>query len=198
MLPHVDVYKILPDGFQWGYWKGYRLPVTPRCPMVWTPLGTSMQWYHNTWDLRSHEVTYFWPGTWYVIHSFYTPAMDFNGCYCDIVKPNPAFRQDSPSMQYVDLYVDVVVRPDHSVYTKDEEVYARAAEAMPDLRDHRTEVFEEFAALADHARNWTGPFAIIPEHLLRADWHQLTAGDPSWQDEIRAQWPMLVDGSSHP
>ena len=188
MLQEVEIYKMLPNGSQWGYWHAYRLPVSAACPMVWTPIGTAMHWQHNTWEAKSNEITFFWPTRWYVIHAFYTREKTFFGCYCDIVMPNPPVDPAATTLRYVDLYVDVVVKPDHSVYTKDEEVYARAMKQTPNLVPIRDQAFAELATLATHARDWTGPFAFIAEQIVRTDWQLLDPSSAEFTSDCAQQW----------
>ncbi len=188
MLTPVEVYKVLPDGSQWGQWSGFHLPIDPRCATVWTPLGVPMHWRPATWEARNHAVAFFWPGRWYVIHAFYDGAGDFAGCYCDIVLPNPPVLPDAPEMRYTDLYIDVVVRADRTVFTKDHEVYARAEALNPTLRDLHAEAFAELDALAAHAEAWTGPFAAIGPRLIRTDWQTLDPSSAEYREACTQQW----------
>jgi len=70
------------------------------------------------------------------------------------------------------LYLDVVVREDRSVYTKDQQVFEWAAMRYPVVRKARGQVYDEMGRLEEHARQWTGPFAFIPTRLPRTDWEQ--------------------------
>jgi hypothetical protein len=188
MLATVEVRKMLPDGSQWGHWSGFRLPVSANCPTVWTPLGTSMHWLPGTWHLDKHEISFCWPGRWYVISAFYDPAGSFAGCYCDIVTPNPRVTDDAPEIRYTDLYIDVVVRPDRTVLTKDEEVFARAMQVIPSLKPIRARAFAELDELAAHAHAWSGPFAPIHDHLSRTDWHMLDPKSPDFAAACASEW----------
>lgn len=188
MLAPVDVRKMLPDGSQWGQWSGFHLPIDPRCATVWTPIGTAMHWRPGTWEAHNHSVAFFWPGRWYVIHAFYDAAGKFAGCYCDIVLPNPPMLPDAAEMRYTDLYIDVVVRGDRTVYTKDQEVYARAEAVNPTLRDLRAEAFRELDLLAAHAEAWTGPFADIGPQLARTDWATLDPASAEYREARTHQW----------
>jgi protein associated with RNAse G/E len=149
-----------------------------------------MHWQPATWDAENHAIAYFWPGRWYVIHTFYTRGGVFAGCYCDIVLPNPTVAPAASDMRYTDLYVDVVVRADRSVFTKDQEVYDRAMLKHDALVAMHDEVFRELAALANHAEHWTGPFALISDHLARDDWHTLDPADPDFVAACADQWPI--------
>jgi hypothetical protein len=41
----------------------------------------------------------------------------------------------------------------------------------------------------EHARHWSGPFAIIPRHLPRTDWEKLSP------EKIRAEMRAAVAGN---
>ena len=188
MLAAVEVYKMLPDGSQWGQWSGYRLPVSAACATVWTPIETPMHWRPHTWNATNHAIAFFWPARWYVIHAFYDRAGDFAGCYCDIVTPNPPVAPHAKQIQYTDLYVDVVVRADHSVITKDQEVYDRVMRHNPEVAALHDDAFRELDALAAQAVAWTGPFAVIDAHLLRTDWETLDPTSATFAEACANQW----------
>ncbi|HWS85250.1 MAG TPA: hypothetical protein VN207_13430, partial [Ktedonobacteraceae bacterium] len=77
-------------------------------------------------------------------------------------------------MIYTDLYIEVVVLEDYSVYTKDHEVFDRAAQHFPIVEQSRQRSFEVLGWLEEHARNWTGPFSVIPRQLPRTDFEKLS------------------------
>ncbi|MBE3561721.1 MAG: DUF402 domain-containing protein, partial [Ktedonobacteraceae bacterium] len=127
MLLEADVRKMLVNGDQWGRWRGYQLPISDRYVTIWTPIGTAMHWKPRTWISQKHSISYFWPCEWYTIHIGYDEDGRFASGYCDVVLPTPAYTSTSRELLYTDLYVDVVVCEDYSVYTKDQEVFDRAA-----------------------------------------------------------------------
>jgi hypothetical protein len=85
-----------------------------------------------------------------------------------------SLNSTSRELIYTDLYVDVVVRDDYSVFTKDHEVFDRAALRYPIVEESRQKAFEALNWVEEHAKNWTGPFSDIPQHLPRTDWETLT------------------------
>ena len=188
MLAPVTVHKILPDGSEWGYWDGFHLPVTTECALVWTPMATPMHWRYSTWPARHHEITFFWPNRWYVINAFYNNDLRFAGCYFDIVLPNSPDLLNAGEMRYTDLYVDVVVGDDYSVYTKDEEVYERAMRHNAELAELHDRAFSELVALADHARNWTGPFTAIAPTITQLEWQLLDPQSEEFAQARDRQW----------
>ncbi len=177
MLLEADVYKMLVNGDQWGMWSGYQLPLSEQYVTIWTPIGTEMHWKPGTWISTRHSITYFWPAAWYTIHANYDADGHFAGCYCDLVLPSPAYTSASRELTYVDLYVDVVMRADRSVFTKDHEVFERAAMRYPIVEESRATVFAEMARLEAQAKDWIGPFAVIPKRLPRTDLETLSAAD---------------------
>jgi protein associated with RNAse G/E len=193
MLASVELFKMIPDGTQWGQWSGYHLPIDPHCTTVWTPAGTAMHWSYRTWEAQNHALAFVWPGRWYVIHAFYDPAGDFAGCYCDIVLPNPPVSPSATEIYYTDLYIDVVIRSDRSVFTKDEEVYARAMRVLPQLVELHDDAFRELATLAAHAQAWTGPFAAIGPHLARTDWATLDPSSATYLEARTQQWGATLE-----
>ena len=179
MLLEADIFKMLVNGDEWGAWKGYQLPISDEYICIWTPLGTPRHWKPHHWKpdsffSKNHSLSYFWPGAWYTIHIGYHNDGSFNDGYCDVILPTPPYTSTSRELIYTDLYIDVVIREDRSVYTKDQEIFDRAALRYPIVEESRQKAFEVLDWLEEHARHWTGPFAVIPEHLPRTDWQTLS------------------------
>jgi protein associated with RNAse G/E len=175
MLLSTTIRKLLVDGNQWASWHGYHLPVSNQYIVVWTPMGTEMCWKSGTWISQKHQLTYFWRDAWFTIHIGYDQSGGFLSGYCDIVLPNSDYTNTTQEMIYTDLYIDVVVLQDYSVYTKDHEVYDRAAQHFPIVEQSRQRSFEALDSLEKHARSWTGPFSVIPRQLPRTDFEKLSA-----------------------
>jgi len=76
------------------------------------------------------------------VHIAYHPDGSFSDVYCDIVLPTPDYTSTSRELIYTDLYIDVVIREDGSVYTKDQEVFDRAALRYPIVEESRAKAFE--------------------------------------------------------
>lgn len=180
MLLEADIRKMLVSGDQWANWKGYQLPISEQYIAIWTPMGTEMCWKPGTWTSEKHQLSYFWPNAWYTVHIGYHKDGSFASGYCDVVLPTSLYTSTSRELIYTDLYVDVVIREDYSVYTKDQEVFERAALRYPIVEQSRQKSFEVLDWLEEHAKNWTGPFTIMPRQLLRTDFEQMSpeeAGD---------------------
>jgi protein associated with RNAse G/E len=186
MLVQADIYKMLVSGDPWGEWSGYQLPVSDQYVTIWTPRGTKRHWKPHKWKPNfflsdRHSLSYFWPGAWYTIHLGYFQDGSFSDGYCDIILPTPDYTSTSRELVYVDLYIDVVIREDFSVYTKDQEVFDRAARHYPIVEESRRKAFEMLDRVEEYAKSWTGPFSVMPRRLHRTDWEQL---DP---ETIRAE-----------
>ncbi|MGH2480665.1 MAG: hypothetical protein ACRDHW_13505, partial [Ktedonobacteraceae bacterium] len=107
----------------------------------------------------------------------YTQDGRFSWGYCDVTLPTPAYTSETRELIYTDLYVDVVIREDYSVYTKDQEVYERAAQQYPIVAESRQKSYEVLDWMEEHARNWSGPFTVMPKQLPRADWEDLSESE---------------------
>ena len=123
---------------------------------------------------NSYALTYFWRDAWFTIHIGYSENGDFLSGYCDVVLPNTDYTNTAQELVYTDLYIDVVVREDGSVYTKDQEVFDRAALRYPIVEQSRRKSFEILDWLEAHAKTWTGPFASIPRKLARTDFETMS------------------------
>ena len=185
MLLETDVCKMLVSGEPWGCWQGFQLPVSDDYICIWTPLGTKKHWKPKHWKpdffySDYHSLSYLWPDKWFAIHINYTQDGGFGYGYCDVTLPVPAYTSETREVIYTDLYVDVVIREDYSVYTKDQDVYERAAQKYPIVAESRQKSFEVLNWIEEHAKKWTGPFELMPRRLPRADWENLSV------EEIRA------------
>lgn len=185
MLLTANIRKMLVSGEPWGEWDGYQLPVSDRYLCIWTPLGTKRHWKPHHWKPEFflsdwYSLSYLWPGAWYTIHISYHKDGSFANGYCDIILPTPDYTSKSREIVYTDLYIDVVIREDRSVFTKDQEVYDRAARRYPIVEESRQQAFYWLDWLEQHAKDWTGPFTIIPQQLPRTDFESLS------DEELRA------------
>ena len=177
MLLEADIRKMLVNGDQWGGWHGYQLPISDEYVTIWTPAGTAMHWKPGTWITKKHQISYFWTDAWYTLHIRYHPDGSFESGYCDVVLPTEAYTSTSRDLVYVDLYIDVVIHEDGNVYTKDQDVFDRAALRYPIVEQSRQKSFEVLDWLEQHAKQWTGPFAVIPRQLPRTDFEHLTPNE---------------------
>jgi protein associated with RNAse G/E len=186
MLLKAHIYKMLVNGDAWGEWQGYQLPVSDDYVTIWSPRGTKRHWKPHNWKpdfflSERHSLSYFWPRAWYTIHAGYFPDGSFSDGYCDIILPTPNYTSKSQELTYIDLYIDVVIREDFSVYTKDHEVFERAARYYPIVEESRELAFKALDQVEAYAKQWSGPFEVIPRRLPRTDWEQLSI------DEIRTE-----------
>jgi len=174
MLLDTTIRKMLVNGDQWASWHGYHVPVSDEHFVIWTPVGTQMCWKPGTWISQKHQLSYFWRDAWFTIHVGYDEKTgSFLSGYCDVVLPSSDYTNTAKEMIYTDLYIDVVVNEDHSVYTKDHEVFDRASMRYPTIEQYRKKSFEVLDWLEDHANQWSGPFSAIPQQLPRSDFETL-------------------------
>lgn len=182
MLLEADVRKMLVSGDPWAAWQGFQLPVSDEYICIWAPMGTVKHWKPHHWKpdffySDRHTLTYIWPDKWFAIHISYDETGKFSSGYCDVTLPAPAYTDKTREIIYTDLYVDVVIREDYSVYTKDQEVYERAAREYPIVAESYQKSFEVLDWMEEHARNWTGPFAVMPRQLPRTNWNDLSIAE---------------------
>ena len=174
MLLEANIRKMLVDGSQWASWSGYHIPVSEEYFVIWTPAGTTMHWKPGDWISLKHQLTYFWREAWFTIHIGYDKTSGhFVSGYCDVVLPNSDYTNNARELIYTDLYIDVVVREDYSVYTKDHEVFDRAAQRFPIVGQSRKKSYEALYQLEEQAKMWTGPFEYMPRLLPRVDFAQM-------------------------
>ena len=179
MLLETEVCKMLVNGDPWAAWQGFQLPVSDEYICIWTPIGTKKHWKPRYWKpdffyADYHTLTYIWPDKWFAIHIGYTQEGRFHSGYCDVTLPAPAYTSQTREVVYTDLYVDVVIREDYSVYTKDQEVYERAALKYPIVAESRQKSFEVLDWIEEHAKQWSGPFALMPRQLPSTNWDGLS------------------------
>lgn len=177
MLPRITVRKMLIDGSQWGTWQPYILPTSGNLIATWTPAGTEMHWATATFLAKYNTIHLWWPGAHYLIGAEYTGTA-FAGCYCDVIQQLPHLPASAPERIYVDLYLDLVVLEDRSAYTKDQEIFDRAEQEIPVLREERAAAEETLRQLEAWAADWSGPFAHVPGTLPRLDYHDLSPASP--------------------
>lgn len=178
MLLDTNIRKMLVNGDQWASWHGYHIPVSEEYFVIWTPVGTEMHWKPGRWRSQKHQLSYFWRDTWFTIHVGYDDETGrFLSGYCDVVLPGTDYTNTAKEMIYTDLYIDVVVRENYSVYTKDHEVFDRAAIRYPIVEQSRKKSFAVLDCLEEHAKQWTGPFSVMPRQLPRTDFEKLSPGE---------------------
>jgi protein associated with RNAse G/E len=100
---------------------------------------------------------YYWTDRWYNVFRFHEPEGELKYFYCNINTP-PAFNDGS--LDYVDLDIDLLVRPDYSVTILDEHEFEENAElfGIPgDVRDRARQCVVELMGMIDRREF---PFAL--------------------------------------
>ena len=122
MYPVVDVIKRIPDGSIWQRYRAYRLPDVRGAARVYLPGGT--RWWNplGGWvtPAGGHGISLFDPDRPFVV-SCHGPA-GAKRFYIDIVR---ASTITGAVIEYLDLYLDVMIDPDRAVTEKDEEHLGR-------------------------------------------------------------------------
>lgn len=92
---------------------------------------------------------YYWLDRWYNVFRFSDRTGALNSFYCNVNMP-PRF--DGHVLEYVDLDIDVLVRPDFSYQVldlEDFEVNARTYDYSPDVRDNAYQALAELSRLIE-------------------------------------------------
>ncbi len=92
---------------------------------------------------------YYWLDRWYNIFRFHEPSGELRNFYCNINMP-PEFEYDV--LNYIDLDIDVLVRPDLSYIVLDREEFERNARSFgypPELRERVEETLKELRKLIE-------------------------------------------------
>lgn len=100
---------------------------------------------------------YYWTDRWYNVFRFHEPEGELKYFYCNINTP-PAFKDGS--LDYVDLDIDLLVRPDYSVTILDEHEFEENAElfGIPgDVKDRARQCVDELMGMIDRREF---PFAL--------------------------------------
>jgi hypothetical protein len=116
MYPIVRVTKRIPDGSIWQRYRGYRLPDVHGSARVYGPPGTG--WWNRLggWTTQHRGISLFHPERPFVV-SCHGPE-DAKRFYIDIVR---ASLIADDTVEYLDLYLDVMIDAAGSVSEKDEE-----------------------------------------------------------------------------
>lgn len=104
----------------------------------------------GTIEAGTLSTEFFWTDRWYSVFRFQTPDGRLLKFYCNLNTP-PTF--ESGVLTFVDLDVDVLVRPDYSFEILDEDEFERHAELYKypsAFRSHVLEALAELQRLIEH------------------------------------------------
>lgn len=121
--PIVRVDKLHPDGSPRASWYGYRLPDRDGAVRVYAPPLTRRIHVAGLWTPPGWLVSAFHPDWRFVPHRWVDG--EATGTYIDIVRSTAVHRDH---VEYVDLYLDVSIRADGTVFEKDEELLSRLSD----------------------------------------------------------------------
>lgn len=117
--PAVRIDKLHPDGSPRASWYGYRLPDRDGAARVFRPARTRTIHVLGIWTPTEPGVSAFHPDWGFAVHRHQKDGTAH--LYIDIVR---AIHVRPASIEYIDLYLDVMVGPD-GVREKDEELLIR-------------------------------------------------------------------------
>ena len=109
-----------------------------------TPIFTSRGEFRSPYD----SLVYFWRERWFNVFRLSRPGCSLALWYCNVTTPP---RLDGTHLSYVDLDLDVAVRPDGFIERLDEdefEAHQRKYEYPLDVIERAQEAADEVAALA--------------------------------------------------
>jgi hypothetical protein len=102
-----------------------------------------------------HTIEFYTPGVWSNVYAVLSPAGEPRGFYCNLAMP-PTLTGDE--IAYVDLDLDLLVRPDRSYTVLDEDEYAERAARYGYPPAVRAAVAAALAALIDAVERRQPPF----------------------------------------
>ena len=97
----------------------------------------------------THSTEFFWTDRWYAVFLFREPTGEPRNFYCNV---NTPARLSVGALSFVDLDVDVLVRPDFSFQVLDEDEFERHAEVYrypPLYRRRAREAIEELVSMIE-------------------------------------------------
>jgi uncharacterized protein DUF402 len=161
VYPIVRVTKRIPDGSVWQRYRGYRLPDVEGSARVYGPAGT--RWWNplGGWVTADRGISLFRSDRPFVV-SWHGPE-DAKRFYVDVVR---ASTIADAGIEYLDLYLDVMVDAAGAVREKDEHQIARLdAAEQAFVRRARDEVRRLIAA-GDAMFDPRSPFYAIAADAL--------------------------------
>ena len=173
MYPLIRIDKRIPDGSIWQTRWGYVLPELEGWTRVYQPTGTRWSNPLGGWTAKSDGVSIFKPDRPFAI-ACHGPA-DEKRFYIDIAH---RVRVEGDVLEFMDLFLDVMIDPAGVVTEKDEHQLIFLTPAERTLaREARDEVRRLIAA-GDPLFDPRGPFYAVPDEATALAPSVLTT-DPS-------------------
>ena len=169
MYPLIRVDKRIPDGSIWQTRWGYLLPAVAGWTRVFQPSGT--QWSNplGGWTAKTEGMSIFHPDRAFTI-AFYGPDDD-KSFYIDIAH---RVRIAGQSIEFMDLFLDVMIDPAGAVSEKDEyQLIFLPPDERRFARAARDEVRRLIAA-GDELFDPRGAYYAVPEAAKRLPPSNLT------------------------
>ncbi|HEV8672108.1 MAG TPA: DUF402 domain-containing protein [Candidatus Limnocylindria bacterium] len=159
--PLIRVDKRIPDGSIWQTRWGYVLPPVAGWTRTYEPAGTRWSNPFGGWATKGNGISLFHPTCHFTIAHF--GPTDPKRFYIDIAH---RFRIDAELIEFVDLFLDVMIEPSGAVSEKDEhQLIFLPAEQRHLARAARDEVRHLIAA-NNPLFDPRGPFYVLPDDAL--------------------------------
>lgn len=95
--------------------------------VLWHRAGVPVELARGPWLPTTDSLTYYWTDRWYIVYRRLDEAGHLRGWYCNIGTP---VEFDGRTIRYMDLDLDIVVRPDGSYRLLDEEEFEANARLL--------------------------------------------------------------------
>lgn len=110
-----------------------------------------------------HTVEFYTADRWYNVYAVFSPAGDPRGYYCNLATPP---RRDGDEITYIDLDIDVLVRPDGGYVVLDEDEYAERVRRFGYPPDVQASVAAALAELTAAVEGRRPPFDGAEAHAF--------------------------------
>ena len=157
MHPIVRVVKRIPDGSIWQRYRAYRLPDVDGMTRIYGPPGT--RWWNplGGWTTANRGISLFHPDRPFVI-SCHGPE-DAKRFYIDIVRASTIAPE---TIEYLDLYHDVMIDAAGAVSEKDEQHLHRLDEAERTAVLRARDDVRARIARGDRLFDARSPYFVVP------------------------------------
>jgi Protein of unknown function (DUF402) len=161
MYPLIRIDKRIPDGSIWQTRWGYLIPPVNDWTRIYQPAGTRWSNPLGGWTAKGVGIALFHPDRPFTI-AHYGPT-DPKRFYIDVAH---RFRIGQEIIEFVDLFLDVMIEPSGVVSEKDEhQLIFLPSEERRFARAARDEVRQLIAA-NDPLFDPRGPFYVVPEDAV--------------------------------
>ena len=149
------------DTTPYRQWAGRVVATTPTSLALEATFGPEVEG-RTPFLAGDRALEYFYFDRGYNVIAGYAPQGAFRACYCNICAPATLHAApEGPELHFVDLDIDVLVRPDGACLVADEDEFARNADRYGYPPEVRLAAREALAALLSDVRERRPPFDAI-------------------------------------